>query len=451
MGNRRRQRSACDVPGRGSTSAEAPVSGRRPGPRRWESSSTGFARRSGSRTSLPPRGRAGPKHPSPSAIFVTRSCSSWRTRSLRTRMRSGRSNRSAPTGAPSSNIQVGTRATVATELVKMLHLSTWPAAGVVAGHSRVRQGDNRGGARHRSGRFSPPCEDAIATVPASVTIPAGELFADFEIRGPPDGGPSTLTAETTEPGLRPPPSRDSTWRRVSTASSWIGCTSTTCEALPAPRCPGRVDYRVRDENRLPYSGIELSFSQGIPGAEPIPSAMTDSDGRVRVEWQLAPKLGTQVLKAYLEDAPEMAVLTRAKAAGAVPTLAPAGAVNAASGERASSGRGFAPGSLITVYGNRPLPRKRRTRTRFWRLGIAHFPSFSTASASTLGECRPRWSGCLRPKLHSSFRLNSKGPRSRWESRHCMREGDTHRDSAESAPAGACFRGVSPGPQRIPRT
>ena len=245
------------------------------------------------------------------------------------------------------NIQVGTRATVATELVKMLHLSTWPAAGVVAGlpgSGRVTISE----ARDTDLAVSLRLDDAIAAIPASVTIPAGELFAEFEIRGR-RTGPATLTAVATEPGF------DRAVTRLYVAESVDGLKLErlhfdNLRGLAGAKVPWPVDYRVRDENRLPYSGIELSFSQGIPGAEPIPSAMTDSDGRVRVEWQLAPQLGTQVLKAYLKDAPEMAVLTRAKAAGAVPTLAPGGAVNAASGERASSGRGFAPGSLVTVYG-----------------------------------------------------------------------------------------------------
>lgn len=245
------------------------------------------------------------------------------------------------------NRLVGTRATVATELVKMLHLSTWPAAGVVAGlpgSGRVTISE----ARDTDLAVSLRLDDAIAAIPASVTIPAGELFADFEIRGR-RTGPATLTAAATEPGF------DRAVTRLYVAESVDGLNLErlhfdNLRGLAGAKVPWPVDYRVRDENRLPYSGIELSFSQGIPGAEPIPSAMTDSDGRVRVEWQLAPQPGTQVLKAYLEDAPEMAVLTRAKAAGAVPTLAPAGAVNAASGEHASSGRGFAPGSLITVYG-----------------------------------------------------------------------------------------------------
>ena len=245
------------------------------------------------------------------------------------------------------NIQLGGRATVATELVKMLHLSTWPGAGVVAGHEgfgRISISEPRDTDLTVSLRLA----EAIATVPVSVTIPAGHDHADFSIRGL-EAGPTTLTASATEPGF------DEAVARLYVAD---GLDSLNLERLHFNDQRGvageslawPIAYMVRDENRLPYSGIELAFSQGAPGAEPVPNAFTDHDGRVRVDWQLAGKPGMQVLKAYLKDAPEEQILTRANAAGTVPLLAPSGAANAASGERASPGRGFAPGSLVTIYG-----------------------------------------------------------------------------------------------------
>ena len=316
------------------------------------------------------------------------------------------------------NIQVGTRATVATELVKMLHLSTWPAAGVVAGlpgSGRVTISE----ARDTDLAVSLRLDDAIAAIPASVTIPAGELFAEFEIRGR-RTGPATLTAVATEPGF------DRAVTRLYVAESVDGLKLErlhfdNLRGLAGAKVPWPVDYRVRDENRLPYSGIELSFSQGIPGAEPIPSAMTDSDGRGARGVAACPAAGN----AGAQGLPE----GRSRDGGADPGQGGRrGADPCSGGSRETRPAASAPlrdaDSPQAAWSRSmesALPRKRRTRTRFWRLGIAHFPSCSTASASMLGECRPRWSGCLRPKLRSSFRLNSKGPRSRWESRHCMRE------------------------------
>ena len=243
--------------------------------------------------------------------------------------------------------QLGTKATLATELVKMLHLSTWPASGVVknrAGTGRITISE----ARATDLTVSLQLEEAIATVPSTVTIPAGDVFADFEIRGL-ETGPTTFTAEATESGY------DRAVTRLYVAEGLDGL-RLGLEPLQLEDLAGvagtalRRAFRVRDENRLPYSGIELEFSPGHPTSDPIPNAVTGFDGRVSVDWPLAAQAGTQLLKASLKDAPEVFALTRATAAGLPPVFAASQILNAASGEAASSERGFAPGSLVTIRG-----------------------------------------------------------------------------------------------------
>ena len=245
------------------------------------------------------------------------------------------------------NAQLGTKATLATELVKMLHLSTWPAGGVVAsktGTGRITISEPR----DTDLSVSLQLAEAIATVPATVTIPAGELFVEFTIRGL-EAGPTTFTAEATESGYD---------RAVTKLYVAAGLDGLKLERLHYGELPGvagsvlpwELAFRVRDENRLPYSGIELAFSQGNPAGQPIANAVTDFDGRVSVEWPLAAQSGTQLLKASLKDAPEILALTRASAAGLPPAFAASLVVNAASGNAPSSDRGFAPGSLVTIHG-----------------------------------------------------------------------------------------------------
>lgn len=245
------------------------------------------------------------------------------------------------------NAQLGARASVATELVRMLHLSTWPAAGVVKdglGAGRVSISEPR----DTDLIVSLQLAEAIATVPASVTIPAGEVAAEFQIRGL-EAGPTTLTARATESGF------DRAVTRLYVADGLAGL---KLERLHSGHLPGvagttvpwPMAFKVRDENRLAYSGIELEFSQGNPAGETIPNALTDFDGRVSVEWPLAAQAGTQLLKTNVKDAPGILALTRASASGLPPVFAASQVVNAASGEAASSDRGFAPGSLVTIRG-----------------------------------------------------------------------------------------------------
>ncbi len=243
--------------------------------------------------------------------------------------------------------QLGTKATVATELVKMLHLSTWPASGVLkdgAGTGRVTISEPR----DTDLTVALSLAEAIATVPATVTIPAGQMFAEFQIRGL-EAGPTTFTAVATESGY------DRAVTRLNVAD---GLNGLKLERLHPRELPGvagavlpwRLGFRVRDENRLPYSGVELAFSQGNPAAEAMPNAVSDHDGRVSVEWPLAAQTGTQLVKTSLKDAPATLALTRASVASLPPAFAASLVVNAASGEAASSDRGFAPGSLVTIHG-----------------------------------------------------------------------------------------------------
>lgn len=245
------------------------------------------------------------------------------------------------------NAQVGARATLASDLVKMLHLSTWPAGGVIlegTGKGRVTISKPR----DTDLTVSLQLQEAIASVPASVTIPSGEVFADFEIQGL-EAGPTTLTADSADAGY------DRAVTRLYVGEGLDGLELQPLHpedvyGVAGSSLPHPLAYRVRDENRVPYSGIELEFVPSLSDGEGIPNAVTDSDGRVSIEWPLAMQSGPQLLKASLKDAPGTFALTRVDAAALLPAFAASATVNAASGELASSERGFAPGSLVTLHG-----------------------------------------------------------------------------------------------------
>lgn len=243
--------------------------------------------------------------------------------------------------------QLGTRASLDTELAKMLHLSTWPGAGVVVGHpgtGRVTIAEPR----NTGLSVSLDLSDAIASLPASVTIPAGETFVEFEIRGT-GSGPTTLTARADEAGF----ARNETRLYVAGRSDDLNLEPLSpfeLRGVAGDKVPWPIFYRVRDENRLPYSGIELEFVQGNPNADEVANAVTDHRGIVAIDWPLAPQTGTQILRARLKEVPDEFELTEAQVASQLPAFVVGDTVNAASGERPAAGSGFAPGSLVTIHG-----------------------------------------------------------------------------------------------------
>lgn len=246
-----------------------------------------------------------------------------------------------------ANVQFGDKASTATELVKMLHLTTWPAGGVLSGGTGTAR-VMISAPRDTDLVVSLTVQDPVATVPATVVIPAGQAFAEFGITGA-EAGTTTLTARAADTGY------DTAVTRINVREGLAGL---HLEALHAGELLGiagttvanRIDYRVIDENRVPYSGIALEFAASDAGGEAIPDATTDFEGQVGIEWQLTEGTGVQVLTASIKGQPEIHAVTKASVASQTPTLAAAATVNAASGAGAAAGGGFAPGSLVTIFG-----------------------------------------------------------------------------------------------------
>ena len=243
--------------------------------------------------------------------------------------------------------QLDGRATVATELVRMLHLSTWPAGGVLVeapGTGRVTIAEPL----PADLAVSLSVEEAIASPEALVTIPAGEVQAEFEIRGL-ESGVTTLVARATEPGYD---------RAVARLSVKCGPEGLELESyygdelrlVAASDLTYEIDFRIRDENLVPYSGVGVEFRMAGSEEPALATALTGPEGFASLEWMPPPGSGERLLRASVTGAPEIAAETRLLVAPHQPAFAASAAVNAASGAAPPAGGGFAPGSLVTIHG-----------------------------------------------------------------------------------------------------
>ena len=290
-------------------------------------------------------------------------------------------------------LHLESRATVDTELVRMLHLSTWPAGGLInqaSGRARVSISEPR----DTDLVVNLDLQDAIATVPSTVSIAAGDTYAEFELRGL-ESGFTNLVADTNEAGY------DRSVTRLSVREDVEGLTiqqeplRTEVYGLAGSSIPNPLYYRVIDENRVPYSGVEVEYVASGVDAPSLVSSVTDHDGEVSTQWLLAASPAQQLLTVRLKDAPESLAHTTARVVPGLPEFNAAGVFNAASQEAACAavaaadqpvesalpdssevnqsdggdadqpvesalpdspsivcaGQGFAPGSLVTIQGS----------------------------------------------------------------------------------------------------
>jgi hypothetical protein len=197
-------------------------------------------------------------------------------------------------------------ATVETELVYQLTLSTWPAAG-------VRQGASLPAAvvlafpEREDLTVRLVSEKGLAGVPESVTIPAGEAFAEFTIEGR-DSGVDHLTAEAGD-GFEVGHSN------IQVLASPAGLSAQRILPLeilfndPRERLrtgeagkflPYGLFFHVADANQLYYQGIRVKLTASGDGVVEPAEAETDSFGFVSASWRLATEPGPNQLRVEIE-------------------------------------------------------------------------------------------------------------------------------------------------------
>ncbi len=229
-------------------------------------------------------------------------------------------------------------------LVKLLHLSTWPASGVVVGRTG-RAHVEIGEPRDVDLVVNLTLSDGILGIPPTVTIPAGKLRGPFDLAGAAPGL-TTLTAEAGEPGFDRAVSRVQARDNLGELKLEVvsGAEQTAAAGSP-PAEP--IVFRVVDRNFTPYSGVALEFETS-GGILSVSATETDALGRVAASWRLPDASGVQTLTARLRDEPAVSATVQVRSVDSAPRFSAAGVVNAAS--FASGGSGFAPGGLLTIFG-----------------------------------------------------------------------------------------------------
>ncbi len=229
------------------------------------------------------------------------------------------------------------RAFAETTLRQALHLSAFPAAGVLAGASATvtLTLDTPAAAAET---LLLGADTGAISAPQSVTIAAGATQASFPIAGV-RPGVDTLTAQPADAALY-----ETAFAKVNvaagpgqlrlTVAGGDRQTVTPGQALPQP-----VALRVSDLNDLPYPGVTVKATVSSGGSLDAGAAITDRTGTARFRWTPGPG-PLNDLTASLDGGPAATVSALAR-----PFVAPGGVVNAA-----SYAVGFSPGSIATLFG-----------------------------------------------------------------------------------------------------
>jgi hypothetical protein len=196
----------------------------------------------------------------------------------------------------------GGLATAETELVYQLIPTTWPASGVLQGASLpaavLLAFPER---QDLTVRLS--AEKGLIGVPESVTIPAGELFAEFPIEGR-DSGVDQLRVEAGE-GFEVGHSN------IQVLASTAGLSPQRILPLeilfndPRERLrtgevgkllPYALFIHIADDNQLVYEGVPVKLTASGDGVVEPATTQTDAFGFVAANWRLATEPGLNQLR-----------------------------------------------------------------------------------------------------------------------------------------------------------
>jgi uncharacterized protein (TIGR03437 family) len=230
----------------------------------------------------------------------------------------------------------GNHAFADTALRRSVHLSLFPAAGVIAGRTATAT-ISLDTAPATPLALNLSALNGVATVPASITLAAGSTTASFVIAGV-RAGVEELSATPADN------SYDTAYARVQVSSasalriatvSGDGQSVSGAGPLPQP-----VVVRVTDINELAYPGVRVRATATAGGSVAPDVAVTDAGGQVSFRWTPGGAAGAQ-LRMTVEGAPDVSATVSAMGS----KVRAAGVLNAASLALAA-----APGMLASIYG-----------------------------------------------------------------------------------------------------
>ncbi len=228
------------------------------------------------------------------------------------------------------------RAYADTSLKRSVRLSVFPAAGVIEGRSA-----------QATVSIQKPLAAALtlllktqtgaASVPPSVTIPAGALSASFAIAGS-RVGVEELSAEPADEQFA------TAYARIQVAAA-AALRLITVSGDRQPATPGAplakpIVIRVTDINELPYSGVAVQASVSAGGGLTPLNAISDANGEVSFIWTPGADAVNRLTAQAVPGVAPVVVTATAR-----PFTTAASVVNAA-----SSAAGLSPGGLASVYG-----------------------------------------------------------------------------------------------------
>jgi uncharacterized protein (TIGR03437 family) len=227
------------------------------------------------------------------------------------------------------------RASIETGLRRNLELSIAPNAGMLAG-STLTATITLDRPRETPLAVVLKTRNGIASLPASVTIPAGQRSVSFAIEGN-EPGVEEITAEPSDAAYITEHARLQVSPPEALQLTIIGGdkqTATPGQALASP-----IELRLTDHNLIPYPNQTVRAAATGGGSLESATAVTDIDGIARFRW--TPGTGGNQLTAAIEGT--SATIT-ANALGR-PVLLASSVLNAA-----SYAPGLAPGALGVAFG-----------------------------------------------------------------------------------------------------
>lgn len=242
------------------------------------------------------------------------------------------------------------RADAQTELVSELHLSTWPASGLVVGSPATATVET---AEARSSDLDVmlTTDNGGVTVPAVVTIPGGATSVSFALEGV-TKGVTRLSAHATDPGYDTAQALIDVKGDASVLDLQVISGDDQVGRL-GERLPDPIVLRVTDTNNLPYPGLRVNLMVSRDGVVTPASAVTDASGEIRLIWRLPTDGDLPTLTAQLDDAPSVNTTVTARNSASQPAFTVASVIGSAglTVDPALENTAVSPGGLVSIFGN----------------------------------------------------------------------------------------------------